>query len=288
MRRREFLQVGAGAAAGLLVPATVRTSAADAGSDAFADFKVGVQSYCFRKFTLPEALKHMEALGLGFVELYPGHAPLEMNDREAQALLKQCLDHGVTPAALGVVPFSKDHGKNRRAFEHAKRLGIQALSADPETDSFDSLDRLVEEYDVAIAIHPHGPVGNGKLHLWHRAEIILEAVQDHHPLVGTCLDTGHLIRCGLPPHNIYIDPVQQIRLMGPRNFGIHLKDNDNKINHNVIVGQGALDVPGVFRALRKVQFNGCISIEHEANPDDPVPDIKACVDVIKEAIRSIA
>ena len=287
MRRRQFLQVGAGVSAGLFLSSTNSLLAADSSSTPFGDFKVGVQSYCFHRFKLPEALKHIEALGLKYVELYPGHAPVDSSDQEAQSILRLCLDHGIIPVALGVVRFTKDHEKNRQAFEHAKRLGLQVLSADPETDSFDSLDQLVEEYDVAIAIHPHGPVSNGKLHLWHRAEIILEAVQDHHPLVGTCLDTGHLIRCGLEPHSIYIDPVQQIRAMGPRNFGIHLKDNDNNNNRNVVIGQGALDVPGVFRALRDVKFEGCVSIEHEANPDDPVPDIKACVDVIKDTIRDI-
>jgi len=287
MRRRQFVQVATGAVAGALLPTTASTPAAEADSAPFGDFKVGVQSYCFHRFKLVEALRHIQAMAVKHVELYPGHAPLESSDQEARSLRSLCLDHGVTPLALGVVRFTKDHGKNRQAFDHAQRMGIKVLSADPTTDSFDSLDRLVEEYGVAIAIHPHGPTGGGKLHLWHRAEIILEAVEDHHPLVGTCLDTGHLIRCGLEPHNLYLDPIQQIRVMGSRNYGIHLKDNDNKINRNVIVGRGALDVPGVFKTLHDIKFDGCISIEHEANPDDPVPDIQACIEVIQEVVRTI-
>ena len=31
------------------------------------------------------------------------------------------------------------------------------FSADPDPDSFDSLDKLCDEYKIAIGIHPHGP-----------------------------------------------------------------------------------------------------------------------------------
>ncbi len=31
------------------------------------------------------------------------------------------------------------------------------FSADPDPDSFDSLDKLCDKYKIAIGIHPHGP-----------------------------------------------------------------------------------------------------------------------------------
>ena len=270
----------------MLTGPITRLAAADESNNDFGDFTIGVQSYCFHRFPLADALEEIQKLGIRNVELFPGHAPLDSTDQQAAEILKLARDHDVTPRAFGVVKFTKDHGKNRQAFEHAKRLGIESLSADPEPDAFDSLDRLVEEYGISIAIHPHGPVGDG-LHLWHRAEIIMDAIREHHELIGTCLDTGHLIRCGLDPHNVFLDPVQQIRFMDKRNYGIHLKDNDNRVNRNVVIGKGALDVPGVLRALADVQFKGCISIEHEANPNNPVPDIAACIEVIKSAVRKI-
>jgi sugar phosphate isomerase/epimerase len=51
----------------------------------------------------------------------------------------------------------------------------------------------------------------------------------------------------------------------------------------VIFGKGVLDVPGVLKALRDVKFQGLISIEYEANPSDPSPDVRACLQVVKEA-----
>jgi sugar phosphate isomerase/epimerase len=195
--------------------------------------------------------------------------------------LKICGDYGVTPRAWGVQGFGKDHDANQRIFDFAASLGLKAISADPSPDAFDSLDKLCEKHRIAIAIHPHGPVGGGKLHRWDSAETILKAVKDHHPLIGACLDTGHLIRCAQV--GLKLDPAQQVRVMGARNFGMHLKDHDNAKRTDVIFGKGVLDVPAVLTALREVKFAGMISIEYEANPQDPSPDVKECVRIYREA-----
>jgi len=115
----------------------------------------------------------------------------------------------------------------------------------------------------------------------------MAAVKDHHELIGTCLDTDHLIHAAIPPFNKKLDPAEQVRIMGARNFGIHLKDHDNTAETDVVFGKGALDVPAVLKALKDVKFKGHISIEYEAHPDDPVPDMKACVEVFKEAVKKL-
>jgi sugar phosphate isomerase/epimerase len=75
--------------------------------------------------------------------------------------------------------------------------------------------------------------------------------------------------------------------MGARNFGIHLKDHDNQARRDVVFGRGVLDVPAVLRALREVRFQGYVSIEYEANPDNPSPDMRACVDVFRSSVRKL-
>src|SRR5262249_55055626 len=112
-------------------------------------------------------------------------------------------------------------------------------------------------------------------------------VKDHDPLIGTCLDTGHLIR--MAQLGEMLDPVQQIKEMGARNFGIHLKDHDNKRKTDVIYGKdgGVLDVPGVLTALKEVKFAGSISIEYEAQANEPTEDVKACVQIIKDAAKNL-
>lgn len=289
MSRRQFLQAGAASLAA--VPAL--RAAADP-ADPFGGFKLGVQSYSFRNFTTEQALKRIQDLGLRYAEFYSKHADPNSTPEQIKAFLRLCGDYGVKPIAFGVQRFSKDHAANKKSFEFGKALGLQSFSADPDPDSFDSLDKLVEEYRIAVAIHPHGPAGPSKLHRWYSAEVILAAVKDHHPLIGSCLDTGHLIRADILGKRL--DPAAEIRAMGPRNFGIHLKDNDNEAEKkgsgggksNVILGKGQLDVPGVLKALRDVKFNGSLSIEYEAHPEDPSADIRACVEVVRAAVKKLS
>jgi sugar phosphate isomerase/epimerase len=286
--RREFLQTTAAASALAALPA-----AADAGEprkepDPFGGFRVGLQSYSLRHFKqLDQVLSRIRDLGLRYVEFYNAHLPVNSNDGQIKAALNLCREYNVTPIAFGVERFTKDHAANRRLFEFARNLGIRYLSADPDPESFDSLDRLVAEFNIAIAIHPHGPSGPKTLHRWYSAERIMDGVRNHNRLIGSCLDTGHLIRSAQPPFGEKLDPAAQIRTMGNRNFGLHLKDHDNQARRDVPFGKGALDVLSVLRALREVKFQGYISIEYEHNPENPIPDIRACIDVFRDCVRKL-
>lgn len=281
--RRDFHRTIAAAVASCAIP-----SLSFGRADDFAGFKVGAQSYTFRKFKLEQAVKKIADAGLHYAEFYRGHVPVESTPEQIKAVLSLCKDNGVTPIAFGVESFSKAHDANKKKFEFGAALGIKSLSADPEPDEecFKSLDKLCEEYKIAIAIHPHGPSGKGR-HRWWSAETILKAVKDHHPLVGACLDTGHLIRMGQLGEKL--DPAQQVKVMGARNFGIHLKDHNNEKKTDVIFGKdgGVLDIGALLKALKEVKFEGSLSIEYEAKADEPSEDVKACVAVVKEAAKKL-
>jgi len=285
LSRREFLATSAvaGAALGL------------GGGHAFADdpygqFKVGAQSYSFRNFPLEQALKQYQSLGLKYAEFFntQQQIPITSTPAQIEAALKLCKEYGVTPVAFGVENFSKNTDANRKKFEFAKALGVKMLSADPDPDSFDSLDKLCDEFKIAIGIHPHGPErrdGQMKFQRWYSTEVILPAVKDHNPLIGTCIDTGHILRCILLDKKI--DPAEEIRKMGSRNFGLHLKDFDDKKKVEVIAGKGMLDIPSVLRALKDVKFTGTISFEYELNPNAPAPDMAEGLKTLKEAVTKV-
>ncbi len=189
LSRRSFLAGSAALAATAVLPRPA--PAADA--DPFGGWTVGVQSYTFRNFNLERALKEMKGLGLRNAEFFRNHIPVETGDK-LKAIKKLLAEYDVTPVSFGVEPFSKgkeDEAKKRFAF--AQELGAKYLSADPDPDSLDMLDKLVAEYKIGIAIHPHGPSGK-VMHRWKSAEFIMKTVKDHHELIGTCLDTGHIIR----------------------------------------------------------------------------------------------
>ena len=158
--RRQFLGA-AGAMAGGLAAWGHRPSllcAADKQDDRFGGWPLGIQSYSLRTSSYDAAMEIIhQDLGLQFVELSNVHLPDDAKEEQIQKALDKARSLSVKINGYGVRGFTKDHEANRRLFELAKRLGIRTLSADPTEDSFDSLDKLVVEYDVRIAIHNHGP-----------------------------------------------------------------------------------------------------------------------------------
>src|SRR5437899_4505876 len=174
MNRRVFLQEGAAAMGGLAaLPAMLR--ALEKNADSFGGFTMGVQSYCFRSFDREAALKRTQELGLHFIEFFQKHASPDSNPDQIKAILRLCADYDIKPIAYGVQSFTNNHDANKKMFAFGKALGIKTFSADPSPDSFDSLDKLVDEYKISIAIHPHGPTGprqKQQLHRWYSAEVI--------------------------------------------------------------------------------------------------------------------
>jgi inosose dehydratase len=282
--RRQFL--AASAAAVILPPVIDRGLTSARAADAplsYGPLNVGAQSYSFRAFPFERALKQYQTLGLKYAEFTSNHIPLNSTPAQLEALKKLCSEYGVTPVAYGVQGFKKNSDANRKNFELAKTLGLKYLSADPDPDSFDSLDKLCDEYKIAIAIHPHGPQGRNQMHRWYSAEVILPAVKDHNPLIGTCIDTGHILRCVLLGKNL--DPVEQIRTMGARNFGIHLKDFDPTTKKEVIVGKGALDVPGIVKVLKDLNYKGYVNLEYELNEKNPTADMEQGLKALSAAVQ---
>ena len=237
---------------------------------------LGIQLYSLRGFPVDQALDHAKALGLTQVEFYPGMFPIT-DDSAAIASMKQKLaDRGLTISAHGVNRFTKDAAANRKLFAFAKAAGVKTITADPDPDSFASLDELVKEFDIRVAIHNHGPK-----HRYNKALDVLGAIKKHDQRIGACADLGHFIRSGERPTEV-------IRLLKGRLYGIHLKDFAEMQDRTkgVILGKGHLDVPAVMEALVAVGFpaDGALSIEYEENPKDPMADLKECVAVARAAL----
>jgi sugar phosphate isomerase/epimerase len=237
---------------------------------------LGIQLYSLRGFPVDQALDHAKALGLTQVEFYPGMFPITDDAAAIVAMKQKLADRGLTISAHGVNRFTKDAAANRKLFAFAKAAGVKTIAADPDPDSFASLDELVKEFDIRVAIHNHGPT-----HRYNKALDVLGAVEKHDQRIGACADLGHFIRSGERPTEV-------IRLLEGRLYGIHLKDfaEMQDKTKGVILGQGHLDVPAVMEALVAVGFpaDGALSIEYEENPKDPIADLEQCVAVARQAL----
>lgn len=278
--RRDFLKSAAVATASLLL--VKPTFAADA--DPYAGFKMGIQSYSLRGFQVGEALKHSQTLGLKFWESFPGHIPMSVVPKHIADQKKLLADGGVTMISYGVVPFDANESKSRELFEFAKAIGLKVLSADPGKDkaTFDLLDKLVAEYDVAIAIHNHGPG-----HRYDKISDVWDMIKDRHPKVGACVDTGHYLRSDE-------SPVTAIEKFGKRVFSVHLKDVKNiekdgkKEKKFTIIGEGDLDILGCMKALKANKYDSILAIEYEENPENPLSDLEVGLKNIRAAAAKLA
>ena len=274
--RRRFLALTTAAAAGATIFDVPDILAAE---DPYGGLPIGVQSFSLRKYNVVEAIRHIQGMGLHFVEFFSKHLNPAATDKQL-AENRQLLERAkVSISAHGVNRFSKDEAANRKVFEFAKRAGIRNITANPLPDAFDSLDKLVAEFNIRIAIHNHGPGA-----LYDTIESVKKAVKGRHKLIGACVDTGHFIRSKE-------DPVKAVHELGARVFGVHMKDEakQEKQSHNVVIGSGHLDVLGLFKGLKKVGFpaDGALSLEYEANPDNPIDDMKQCLAVAREAIAKL-
>jgi sugar phosphate isomerase/epimerase len=284
LARRRLLAVSAAAAAGAAwfdLPGILSRAALAADKDPWGGFPLGVQSYSLRDFDTLQAVRHIQGMGVHYVEMFGKHLAVDASDEKIAETLQLLKEADIKLQGHGVHGFSKDHEANKKLFEFAKKAGVKVITADPSPDSFDSLDKLVAEYDIRIAIHNHGPGAR-----YNKIADTAKAVEGHHKWIGACVDTGHYIRSGE-------DPVKAVLEFGPRVFAAHIKDEkeaNTAASDNVIIGKGHLDVVGLFKALKKVQVpaTGSLSLEYEANPKNPVDDMKACFEVAKEAIAKVA
>ncbi len=283
LTRRDVLAAGL-AATGMLVAgrsATAIPAGVSGAADEYGPFKMGLQSYSLRGFTtdghadLKKALAGTKELGLHYWEAFPAHVPLTADGAKIQEIKSELEAAGVHLNGWGVTGLGKDEAADRKVFEFARAMGLGYLTVDPDPDSFDLLDKLVEEYGIPIGIHNHGPG-----HKFALIDTIANAIKDHSPKIGCCIDTGHFLRSKE-------DPVRAVEVFGKRVFGVHLKDVKNAQTFTVL-GQGDLRTVDLLKALAANKYSYCLAIEYEEKEENPLDDIKACLAEARKAIAAIA
>jgi sugar phosphate isomerase/epimerase len=296
LSRRNLLK--SGAALGLTVMAGIPIAGAkDTGASPYAGLRMGVQSYSFRSFSLEKALQMTKKLGLHYWEAYPGHIPMSALPKKIADVSATVAAQGVAVMAYGVVDFDSNENKAREKFEFAKAMhaalknnpfGVSApyfaLSANPQKNkqTFDLLERLVIEYDIRIAIHNHGPGAR-----YDKIVEVLNVLKDRHPYIGACVDTGHYLRSDE-------DPVDALQQFGDRLYGVHIKDvrtvvdaNGNRKKVFTVLGKGDLDILGCLRVLKRLKYDGSVSLEYEENADNPYSDVADSLEAVRQAAKKL-
>ncbi len=237
-------------------------------------FKLGIAGYTFHKFDLQTTLETMQRCDVKYLCIKDFHLPVKSTDEEIAAFHKKCAGYGVTGYAVGPL-YMKSEADIDKYFDYAKRVGVTTIVGVPEYDLLPYVDKKVKEYGFNYAIHLHGP----DIDKFPDADDVWEHTKDLDPRIGMCLDIGHDTRNGK-------DPVADLKKYHTRVFDIHLKDvtGTTKLGYSVEVGRGIIDFPALLKMLRKVKYDGVISLEHERNMDNPFMGIAESIGYFRAMI----
>ena len=253
------------------------------------EFFAGAQAWSFNHFTVLEAIDKDAAAGGKTIEFFPGQkfspenqAKFDQNStKEMRDAVKAKLkEKGITPVGFGVVGgLGKDETSTRAVFEFCKDMGIGIVVAEPtETkEAYDTIEKLVKEFDIKMAIHNHPRRPTQPSYRYWDPEYVLSMVKDRDPRMGSCADIGHFVRSG-------IKPLDAIHLLKGRIFDSHLKDLTefgNPKAHDMPFGTGVSGIAEVLNEYAAMGFHGPVDIEYEFHMEDNFAEVKQCLDFVK-------
>lgn len=244
-----------------------------------ADFKLGVASYSFRKFSREQAIQMTKQLGTPYLNVKDFHLPLDSTPEQIDAAKKEFADAGIITVGCGNVNFQKDDPADIRAkFEYARRAGFPLIVCAPTAITLPKLEPFVKEYNIKIAVHNHGPEDTH----FPTPQSVLKIVKDMDPRCGLCIDIGHTARTG-------VDVVASIAEAGPRLLDMHVKDlAQTRVKESqVAVGEGKLPFPQIFLQLIKMKYGGCVNLEYEIDPDNPLPGMQKSFSYMRGVLAGI-
>jgi sugar phosphate isomerase/epimerase len=242
--------------------------------------RLGVASYSLRKFPLDKSLEMIRALHTPYVNFKSVHVPYEKSPQELAALRKEIEAAGFTIVGGGTITFSKDTDEDVRGyFQYAKAAGMPVIVGTGAPSVMPRVERFAKEYDIKVAIHNHGTEDKN----FPSPYDVLKVVQNMDPRMGLCIDIGHTVRTGT-------DVVKAITDAGPRLLDMHAKDlRDLKSRDSqVIVGEGALPIADIFRALNAIHYAGYVNLEYEIDADDPLPGMKQSFAYMRGVLAGLA
>ncbi len=270
-----------GAAAGIAGVSALGTGTAFARIEpAPWGIKLGVATYSLRAFPRAKAIEMIKALQTPWVSIKDVHLSQKATPEETQAGAKEFRDAGLRIMSGGNVDLKETTLEGLRAhFEYAKNAGMPMMVCAPTHDNIKLVEALVKEYNIAAAIHNHGPEDKQ----FPTPQSVLEVVRGLDPRCGLCMDIGHSYRAG-------VDVVKMIGVAGSRLLDMHVKDlKDLKVaSSQCDVGDGDIPFPQIFKELKKLNYQGCVNLEYEINPKDPLPGMQRSFSYMRGVLAGLA
>ena len=246
---------------------------------------LGCQAWTFKEFTVLEAIDKTAAAGGKLIEFFPGQSfstdqPGVKFDHNATdemvATVKARLERDCIRAVnYGVVSIPKNEAEARKIFEFAKKFNLYGITTE-SVDAIDTIEKLVKEYDICVGFHDHQRQSKNPDYKMWDPNYVLSVVKNRDARIGSCADVGHWVQSDLKPVNC-------LKILQGRIISVHLHEM-NEVSptaHDIPVGTGVSDIPGIIDELKRQNFAGNVSIEYEYNWTNNVTDVAQCVGFIR-------
>ena len=150
--------------------------------------------------------------GLTYVCFKSFHLPLDAKPHEIAAAAEKVRGEGLTLYGGGVITMQQV-AEIDQAFDYAKAAGMKVIVASPKVELLVDVERKVKQYDIAVAIHNHGPTDK----VFPTPESVYESVKNLDKRIGLCIDIGHTVRVGA-------DLLASTEKFFDRLLDVHMKD----------------------------------------------------------------
>jgi sugar phosphate isomerase/epimerase len=273
LSRRQFT-------AGALATASAASLSAAKINSTIKGVTIGAQSYSFRDRDLDGAIKAMQEIGLGSVELFSGHAEPRIRDRAEMRKWRETvsLDHfkqirkklddaGIELWAYNY-SFRDDYSDKEieRGFEFAHALGVDKITASSNIATAKRIDPFAAKAKVYVGMHNHS---NIKPNEFATPDNFAEAMNGTSKYIGINLDIGHFWAANF-------DPVEYLEKTAKRTVCIHLKDRKKNQGANMPFGEGDTPIKAVLELMSKKKYKFPANIEYEYKGADTVVEVKKC------------
>jgi inosose dehydratase len=240
-------------------------------------FELGLASYTFRKFDLDKTLAMTNRVNLKYICFKDYHLPLDSTTEHIKETVRKVKDAGLDLYGGGVI-YMKNEQQVNNAFDYAKAVGMKIIVGVPNHDLLPLVNEKVQQYDIKVAIHNHGPTDK----VYPTPASAIEKIKDLDPRIGLCIDVGHTQRAG-------IDPSEPAEKFADRLLDIHIKDVSAATakGSTVEIGRGVIDIPKFLKTLIKINYTGVVSFEHEKDEFDPLPGLAESVGYVRGVLATI-
>ena len=238
---------------------------------------LGLASYSTRNYSLDETIVMANRLNIEQLALKSMHMPLENSEEEIRSIAEKVNQAGLYLYGAGVI-YMKSAKEVENAFRYAKAAQMKVIIGVPNHDLLKLVEKKVQETDIKLAIHNHGPGDE----VYPTPEVVYNKIKSLDVRIGLCIDIGHVKRLGL-------DPAQNIKKYADRLHDIHLKDVSLEAAEGTSVefGRGVIDLPAVLKALKEISYDGVMAMEFEKDADDVLPGLAECVGYSRAILDTI-